>query len=129
MKRHLAAFAGLVLGLAACLTVIVGVAAPANATISFCQTTKTSPCIGPIGGCHLTLGGGKYAFAQPGDQFIDGSGQKFTCQNGLWVKTASIGADVQMGGNLGRGVIVQGPPGSGPGGGIDCGLQITCPIL
>lgn len=127
MKRYIATLAGLVLGLAACLTVAVGAAAPASATISFCQTAKNSPCIGPVNGCHLTLGVGKYAFAETGDQFIDGSGQKFTCQNGKWVKTAASGSEVQIGGNLGRGVVVQGPPGNDSGGDGCNPVQIACP--
>jgi hypothetical protein len=125
MKRHLAALAGLVLGLAACLTVIVGVAAPANASISFCQTAKNSPCISPINGCSLTLGGGKYAFAQSGDTIIDGSGAKFVCVNGRWIKTAALGVPpVQLGPNIGRGVVAQGKP----IGDIGCNPeQLFCP--
>lgn len=127
MKRRIAALAVLVIGLAACLFAVVGVAAPANASISFCQTAKNSPCIGPLNGCSLTLGGGKYAFAQSGDTIIDGSGAKFVCVNGRWIKTAALGVrDVDLGFMIGRGLLAQGPLIVDPG----CNPEwITCPGL
>jgi hypothetical protein len=111
MKRHLAAVASLVLGLATTLAVVIGFAGPAHATISFCQTAKNSPCISPINGCSLVLGNGKYIFANNGDSVIAGDGSRHICINGRWIKTAALGQnEVEIGGTLGRGVIVQGAP-------------------
>jgi uncharacterized protein (DUF39 family) len=126
MKRCLTAVAALVLGLAACLTVVIFSSAPASATISFCQTGKNSPCISPINGCSLVLGNGRYIFANNGDSVIAGDGSKHICINGRWIKTAALGSDVQSGSTLGRGVFVQGPP--GPITLPDCDVLLTCPI-
>lgn len=126
MKRYLAALAAAVLGLATILVVVLGTSAPANASISFCQTAKNSPCISPVNGCSLNLGGGKYAFAQSGDTIVDGSGAKFVCVNGRWIKTAALGVrEVDLGFMIGRGLLTQGPPV------VDAGCnpeEIFCPI-
>jgi hypothetical protein len=126
MKRYIAAIAGLVLGLAVCLTVVGLTAAPANATVSFCKAVKGKPCIGPINGCSLSLGDNGYAFAENGDSIVNGAGIRMTCQNGKWVRAASgLRPEVQLGGLVGGGVFFQGPRAP-----IDtgCDVEISCPI-
>lgn len=126
-KRSIAALgAAFILGIASFLMMTIATMAPANAAISFCKTAKNSPCISPVNGCSLVMGSGKYIFAENGDSIIDGSGAKMLCVNGRWIRTAALGVpEVQLGGTIGIGAVVQGPigapdPGCNP-------EQVTCP--
>ena len=86
MNRRFAALAALLVGGACCPTVVVGGGAPANAEISFCTTGKNSPCIGPVNGCTLKFGDGRYGFGENGDTIIADDGNRYTCVNGKWLK-------------------------------------------
>lgn len=91
MKR-IAALISLIIASAFGLTVVVAAtgAAPANADVRFCQTAPGSPCIGPVNGCTITLGGGQYVFVSDGDSVLDNFGHRLTCKNGKWVTTVAL---------------------------------------
>lgn len=111
MKRIAAFGVASILATASFVMVILGTAAPANADIRFCQTAKNVPCIGPVNGCSIQMGGGKYIFVDNGSSVLDNFGQRLTCRNGHWTATpARPGQEVESGSNLGRGLLTQGPP-------------------
>jgi len=83
--------------------------ATANAETRFCQTSKGSPCLGPINGCTFILGGGKYIFVDDGDTIVNGAGERYKCSGGKWVKEARA-FEVSLGDILGRGVLEQKAP-------------------
>lgn len=79
--------------------------APAEATISFCQTGRNKPCLGPINGCAMILGGGRYAFAEDGDTVIAANGAVKKCVKGKWV-TQKRALSINTANVLGRGSVV-----------------------
>ena len=102
---------------------------PASATISFCQTGPNKPCIGPINGCAMVLGDGRYAFAENGDSVVTANGETRKCENGTWVtvikpRVSTFQIETVAGSTLGRGILFQGSLSR-----TDCDLNSTfCPI-
>jgi hypothetical protein len=90
---------------------LVAAVGPADAQIRFCTAVKGSPCIGPINGCALVLGGNNYAFVDNNDTIVNAKGETYACRNGHWVqviKKEFAPEEQAMGTNFGRGVIFQG---------------------
>jgi len=90
-------------------------APPADAAIRFCTARPGVPCVGPINGCALRLGGDNYAFVDSGDTITNSKGDKFKC-DGIrgWVKVTAAaprGGESKIPADyLGRGALLQEAP-------------------